>query len=227
MDVGILWAERCREEFVDCDDAITKEVEAVSDKVDNVALVDTAPPSIALSIKFLSFNHLLHGKAHKKEAQLVSTASKMGLVGFITYGTPGIIGILTSSNNSAGVSTTYEDLIDFSKECGQIGKKCAILDATLELGDDGLMTRGQQQQQKSHDKKPKKKGVQNNHQSKGLWPLLVDLLGEDKVSSKQTKEISIQKKGLNSVASCAELKKVLVVEHGIEEILFQRIIGIA
>lgn len=253
MDVGILWAERCREEFVNCtssssstfdpplssthndddadpNDAMTADC---NNGVDALTIVVNDTPSIDISVRFLSYNHLLHGKSHKKESQLVSTASKMGLVGFVTYGTPGIIGILISNSNTnkncAGVTTTLEDVVDFSKKCGQIGKKCTILDVVLELDDDGFNRGQQKQQQQQPRNKSKKNGVQD-HKSQnkgGLKPLLVSLLGEDKITSTKQQGLSIIKKGLNSFMSCSELKTILVNDHGMDEKMFQEIIGIA
>ena len=40
--------------------------------------------------------HLLHGKSHKKESQIVSLASKLGFIGLVVYGTPGVIGLLST-----------------------------------------------------------------------------------------------------------------------------------
>jgi hypothetical protein len=228
MGVCIMWAERCREEFaVDVveNTSSSAAIETVSNEINDLAIMDPLAPIIELAIRFLSYNHLLHGKAHKKEAQIVSAASKMGLVGFVTYGTPGIIGILVSrSNISAGIVTTDADVIDFSKECGLIGKKCAVLDIELNLDADGLKC---EKQSGTVNAKSKKKDVSNKTQLKGLYALLVDLLGEDKVACSKQQEISVKKKGLYSFASCAELKRVLVDNQGMDETTFQRIIGVA
>jgi hypothetical protein len=249
MGVCILWAERCREEFStadiidvqqdgEMDDCNTSLCVDVSEGVNDLTVTDKNPPNIELSIQFLSYNHLLYGKAHKKEAALVSTASKMGLVGFVTYGSPGIIGILVSSSarrsSNLGIATTDADVVDFSKECGKIGKKCTLLsDHTIELNLDGLKKKCKEQSSiggvataKSNNKGQSTKQPQVD----GLYPLLVDLLGEDKVTicSKNQQEMmmSITKKGLYSFSSCAELKKVLVDKHGMDESLFQQIIGV-
>jgi hypothetical protein len=256
MGVCILWAERCREEFstvdiidvqqdAEMDDGNTSPCVDVSNGVNALTIItNNHPPIIELSIQFLSYNHLLYGKAHKKEAALVSTASKMGLVGFVTYGSPGIIGILVSSSSTRsssnnkhsklGITTTDADVVDFSKECGKIGKKCTLLsDHTIELNLDGLKKKCKEQSSiggvataKSNNKGQSTKQPQVD----GLYPLLVDLLGEDKVTicSKNQQEMmmSITKKGLYSFSSCAELKKVLVDKHGMDESLFQQIIGV-
>jgi hypothetical protein len=234
MDVGILWAERCREEFLDvsgpsCDAVINDTEELTSNEVNNMTM-DT---EINISVMFLSYNHLLYGKSHKKEAQLVSTASKMGLVGFVTYGTPGIVGVLVSKNNSAGITSTESDVVDFSKECIQIGKKCTILDVVLELNDGGIDCKQKEQHKALNDQKSRKKGApQNKSQANGLHSFLAHILGEDKVSMSKNNsgvipELLILKKGLNALASCADLKKLLVDGHGMELKLFQQIIGVA
>jgi hypothetical protein len=256
MGVCILWAERCREEFStvdiidvqqdgEMDDGNTSSFcDDISDGVNDLTVTDKNPPNIELSIQFLSYNHLLYGNTHKKEAALVSTASKMGLVGFVTYGSPGIIGILVSSSSTRsssnnkhsnlGITTTDADVVDFSKECGKIGKKCTVLsDYTIELNLDGLKKKCKEQSSVGGvaSAKSNNKGLSTKQpQVDGLYPLLVDLLGEDKVTicSKNQQEMmmSITKKGLYSFSSCAELKKVLVDKHGMDESLFQQIIGV-
>ena len=252
MEVAILWAERCREVIAEATTNNNNNIRTNNQREsDNMSSVDKAfdnltmdtsssSSSMDLSLLFLSYNHLLHGKSHKKEAQIVSTASKLGLVGFVTYGTPGIIGIVTANANnkhsSTGISTTEQDVVDFSKECSQIGKKCTLLDVRLELNQDGFMNETRQVNNVSTKKKQsKQKSNESSNQPlkmKGLHPLLVNLLGEERVVSKSTtssKEaiLSIVKKGLNAFASCADLKKVLVERHGLEEGIFQQIIGVA
>ena len=242
LDVGILWAERCREEFVDVIGPSC--VDAKEDVVETGNLtsgISEQQDEIELSIVFLSYNHLLHGKSHKKEAQVVSAASKMGLIGFVTYGTPGLIGIIVTKNDSStntaiGIISTQQDVVEFSKECSQIGKKCTILDIALDLDDNGLISK--KDAIASSEKASKKKNYEsqnknsNGNQSNGLHPLLVDLLGAERVSlSKQnnnsTQLPSIQKKGLNFFMSCGDLKKVLVEKNGMDEKNFQQIIGVA
>lgn len=185
MDVAIMWAERCRMEFVDVDltvftaaddktrgggdkthgdgrdDLPATTTNATTnnnnDKSNNhhyhsAGTTDTTNiqsqkhplPHRNLCIKFLTFNHLLHGKSHKKESQIVALASKSGLIGLVVYGTPGVIGLLSTchddddSNGGGGggdgnttISTTTEDIIDFTKECNRIGKRATLLDYTL------------------------------------------------------------------------------------------------
>lgn len=248
MDVGILWAERCREEFVDvtlpsCDLHFTKDDLAV-DLARESSAVDLSRESsnngpVELSIMFLSFNHLLHGKSHKTEAQLVSMAHKMGLIGFVTYGTPGLIGVMISKKKDnkgaiVGITTATEhDVIDFSKECSRIGKKGTILDVTLELDEKGLKC--QQAERVMSVKKSlqqNQNAVSRRKQSVGIHNLLVDLLGEDKVANTKQKSslahhVSVVKMGLNSFPSCADLKRVLVDRHDMDEAVFQRIVGVA
>eukprot|EP00956_Cyclotella_meneghiniana_P000376 scaffold436_cov55-Cyclotella_meneghiniana.AAC.4 len=230
MDVGILWAERCREEFVDMANYTTpigKVVEPNLDEFHDMSIHKS--PATELNIKLLYYNHLLFGKSHKKEAQLVTAASKMGFVGFITYGNPGIVGILISRNGSCGITTNERDVVDFSKECSNIGKKCDVLDVTFEINDDGFIW-GPSLQNDSNEKKLKTRtnGLQNKYGSDRLHSLLVDMIGEDKVAgTKRDKNpITITKKGLKLFSSCADLKKMLVDCHGMNEKKFQEIIRV-
>ena len=231
MDVGILWAERCREEFVDVANRTTsagRVVQPVLDEFDDMNIHNT--PTTELCIKLLSYNHLLFGKSHKKEAQLVSVASKMGLVGFISFGTPGIVGILISSNGSCGMTTNERDVVDFTKECSSIGKKCDVLDVMLEINDDGFIWEPSVLNDSSEKKSKKKSnGSQKKYRSNELHALLVDMIGEDKiVCTKHDKSpISVIKKGLKLFSSCSDLKKILVDCYGMNEKKFQEIIGVA
>ncbi|KAL7448474.1 hypothetical protein ACHAWC_000649, partial [Mediolabrus comicus] len=153
MDVAIMWAERCRMEFVDVDLTVFTTAADIDD-TDGAVTTDTTnkqsqqkqPLRRSLCIRFLTFNHLLHGKSHRKESQLVALASKCGLIGLIVYGTPGVIGLLSTLDDDnddddhhnlddgsrvATISTTTEDIIDFTKECNRIGKRATLLDYTL------------------------------------------------------------------------------------------------
>ena len=251
MEVTILWAEQCRMmiEEASSHKIQPNEMKTGSSRLDtalnNLTLVDTTPsPIVDLSVLFLSYNHLLHGKSHKKEAQIVSAASNFDIVGLIVYGTPGIIGIFISNNlnnlnnnnnnnNSIGISTTEEDVIVFIKECNRIGKKCTLLDVRLELNEDGIIKQNEKQQHMKcsvQNKKSKKKGGESSKQppaTEGLYPILVNLLGEERVSNNGSREaVSIVKNGLNAFASCADLKKVIVKIHGLDETIFQQIIGV-
>ena len=62
---------------------------------------------------FVVFNHLLHGKEHKKEASMVKAAPGCGVNGVIYYGTPGIV----------VVEGDPGDVADYVRECRTIGKK--------------------------------------------------------------------------------------------------------
>lgn len=48
-------------------------------------------PTSGTPVSFCVFHHLLEGKSHKKEKELVSEARSSGCNGRIVYGTPGII----------------------------------------------------------------------------------------------------------------------------------------
>jgi len=160
MDVAIMWAERCRQEFLDfgSQSAIESNYQTnTSSRTDEHSSSDHQFEQNQqnsgdysqlgrLCIRFLNYNHLLHGKSHKKEADLVSCAAKMGLLGFVVYGTPGIVGLLVcygsndakKRNGSYGVRTMECDVAEFAKECGRIGKRATLLDFTVELTPDGL-----------------------------------------------------------------------------------------
>jgi hypothetical protein len=67
-------------------------------KVTNVVSSSSSSPSFTFSklqtgtpVSFCLFHHLLEGKSHKKEKELVSEARSIGCDGLIIYGTPGII----------------------------------------------------------------------------------------------------------------------------------------
>ena len=72
-------------------------------------------------IAFIRFNHLLHGKQHKKENQMLSELkdlknSSLKFFGLFFYGKPGVICICSAS-----------DVIQtFAKKCNEIGKKAVI-----------------------------------------------------------------------------------------------------
>ena len=230
MDVAIMWAERCREEFVDVDLAIfadnqnrgngRDDLPTADDKDKNYSTTDEINSIIeqqqqqSLCIRFLTFNHLLHGKAHKKESQIVSLAAKLGLTGLIVYGTPGVIGLLSLREdakggmqqqyqyNGGGISTTAEDIIDFAKECNRIGKRATLLEFELHVDhNDGrllpysLVVEGKKNdggKSKLSNSKKKSKGNNNGNgrsntaDSSSSTPLLSNLLGSDRVSIKST-----------------------------------------
>ncbi|KAL7455331.1 hypothetical protein ACHAWC_006868 [Mediolabrus comicus] len=235
MDVAIMWAERCRMEFVDVDLTVftasagddktrgdgkddlpttttnrtTTTTNENNDKSNNhhyhpAVTTDTTnkqsqqkqPLRRSLCIRFLTFNHLLHGKSHRKESQLVALASKCGLIGLIVYGTPGVIGLLSTldddNNNDnhhnlddgsrvATISTTMEDIIDFTKECNRIGKRATLLDYTLYIiannnEDDGRLVVsssstmngvGQQNKNKNGGMRSTEKSSKTNNKKKG------------------------------------------------------------
>lgn len=72
-------------------------------------------------IAFIRFNHLLNGKQHKKENQMMSELKSLkncseSFFGYYFYGTPGIICICSTS-----------DIIkQFARKCNEIGKKSLI-----------------------------------------------------------------------------------------------------
>jgi len=60
-----------------------------------------------------TFNHLLCGKEHKKEAEMMAEAKAAGLQGLVYYGTPGVI-VLQAQHGDAAT---------YLKACGRVGKK--------------------------------------------------------------------------------------------------------
>lgn len=265
MDMAILWAERCREEFLDVDvatvflttagnDTATSSVNGATvnqNDTTNNCNTDQQQQQQQQSpstIRFLSFNHLLYGKSHKKESQIVSLASKLGLLGFIVYGTPGIIGLVTtvSSNNN---EHEEEDvvLLEFAKDCSnRIGKKATILEFEVMIAPNGGLlssssrdgavvddaaegkrtksnatttTTGEKNKSSSSTKNKKSKSKAGNDNkgnsnsasggSSSSTPLLVNLLGDDRVTITTNDTISKKKSGLRQFDSLAELKEVL------------------
>ncbi len=253
MDMAILWAERCRQEFLDVDLATVLMNSAGNASLDTTTasanggainqnsndattnyITDQQQqqqqqsPSI---IQFLQFNHLLYGKQHKKESQIVSLASKLGLLGFIVYGTPGIIGLVVSNDE--------EDVVlEFAKDCtSRIGKRANVLEFEVQIAPDGgllssdrdgavvdveggrVKSAGAGGKHKSSSKKNKKsksksndnKGNGSSSGSSSSTPMLVNLLGDDRVTIINNSVSTIEKKksGLRHFDSLAELKEVL------------------
>eukprot|EP00984_Skeletonema_dohrnii_P021447 scaffold10716_cov116-Skeletonema_dohrnii-CCMP3373.AAC.2 len=237
MDMAIMWAERCREEFLDVDLSVmpTKAADASSNNNDAAENDNCDDKQQSLSIRFLTFNHLLYGKSHKKESQIVSLAGKSGLVGFIVYGTPGIIGLLMHSGDD-------EDILDFAKECSnRIGKRATVLDFEMKIAHDGGLLSsveydssvvveaaegrrnngGKNKSSSTSSKKSKSKGNDNNKGKSGnnlsitgdssSTPMLENLLGADRVTATNDSLsiIANSKSGLRHFDSLAELKAVL------------------
>jgi len=65
---------------------------------------------------FCTFHHLLEGKSHQKELDMVSAAKRLGMGGFIMYGTPGIVILFKHDRKTA-------DETAFINEAKKIGKK--------------------------------------------------------------------------------------------------------
>eukprot|EP00588_Corethron_pennatum_P018111 CAMPEP_0194306994 /NCGR_PEP_ID=MMETSP0171-20130528/3916_1 /TAXON_ID=218684 /ORGANISM="Corethron pennatum, Strain L29A3" /LENGTH=299 /DNA_ID=CAMNT_0039058863 /DNA_START=8 /DNA_END=907 /DNA_ORIENTATION=+ len=94
-----------------------------------VAATEPEPePEIDGPVEFAccTYHHLLAGKEHQKEKDMVSAAKSMGLVGAILYGTPGIVVI---------EDETGDGVTSFMKESRKIGKKGDVtLSVQLPLG---------------------------------------------------------------------------------------------
>ena len=75
-----------------------------------------------MAVVFSKFHHLLAGKEHHKEKDMVSAAKVLGLQGLILYGTPGIVVV---EDEAEGFATATA----FMKECRKIGKKGDIKDS--------------------------------------------------------------------------------------------------
>ena len=65
---------------------------------------------------FCTFHHLLEGKSHQKELDMVSAAKRLGVGGLIMYGTPGIVILFKHDRKTA-------DETAFINEAKTIGKK--------------------------------------------------------------------------------------------------------
>eukprot|EP01043_Picozoa_sp_COSAG02_P058130 COSAG02_NODE_7183_length_3134_cov_4.238221_4_plen_115_part_00 len=66
---------------------------------------------------FCTFHHLLAGKSHKKEQEVVAAAKSLGHAGLIVYGTPGVV-VLHRAQGA-------DDEREFLNACRKIGKKVA------------------------------------------------------------------------------------------------------
>jgi hypothetical protein len=70
-------------------------------------------PTVERGLYCFSYNHLLCGKEHKKEAEIVDEAKACGLTGLIVYGTPGVILLQCGP----------EEAVEYLKACSKAGKK--------------------------------------------------------------------------------------------------------
>jgi len=97
--------------------------------VDGCTVAATEPePETDRPVEFAccTYHHLLAGKEHQKEKDMVSAAKSIGLVGAILYGTPGIVVI---------EDETGDGVTSFMKESRKIGKKGDVtLSVQLPLG---------------------------------------------------------------------------------------------
>ena len=59
------------------------------------------PPAGGDQLICCSFHHLLAGKSHTKEQQIVAAAKSLGLRGLVIYGTPGIVVLLVQASEVA------------------------------------------------------------------------------------------------------------------------------
>ncbi|KAL7465654.1 hypothetical protein ACHAXS_005964 [Conticribra weissflogii] len=222
MGVAIMWAERCRQEFlefgpqsaVEANNQTNKSLQSAEHSSDHQLEQDQQQSGEfstmgKLCIKFLTYNHLIYGKSHKKEAQLISCAAKMGLSGFVVYGTPGIVGLLVcygfndakESNGSYGVRTLDCDVAAFVKECGRIGKRATLLDLMVELTPNGLH--------------PSCLGVDDNK---------IDTNCTGKEGTKQptqSKRHGFSKKGEKNVSNGQGFKNLNSNQNGIGALLFE------
>jgi hypothetical protein len=76
------------------------------------------PEGPTATVSFCTFHHLLAGKSHEKERDMVRAASGAGLRGLIVYGTPGIVVIEDAPADGEKKAATA-----FMKESRKIGKK--------------------------------------------------------------------------------------------------------
>eukprot|EP01043_Picozoa_sp_COSAG02_P036258 COSAG02_NODE_2644_length_8343_cov_16.256308_6_plen_333_part_00 len=77
------------------------------------------PQGPTATLSFCTFHHLLAGKSHEKERDMVRAASGAGLQGLIVYGTPGIVVIEDAPANGEAKNAATA----FMKESRKIGKK--------------------------------------------------------------------------------------------------------
>ncbi len=79
------------------------------------------PEGPTATVSFCTFHHLLAGKSHEKERDMVRAASGAGLRGLIVYGTPGIPGIVVIED--APADGEKKAATAFMNESRKIGKK--------------------------------------------------------------------------------------------------------
>lgn len=94
------------------------------------------PEGPAAALSFCTFHHLLAGKSHEKEREMVRAASGAGLRGLIVYGTPGIVVI---EDTAAANGEEKKGATAFMKESRKIGKKGDVtfsVDVPLADGED-------------------------------------------------------------------------------------------
>ena len=72
-------------------------------------------PEAGSELIFCTFHHLLAGKSHTKETEMVGEAKSLGLAGLIVYGTPGIV-VLRKAEGG-------DDEREFMTAARKIGKK--------------------------------------------------------------------------------------------------------
>ena len=97
------------------------------------------PDGRAAALSFCTFHHLLAGKSHEKEREMVRVASGEGLRGLIVYGTPGIVVIEDVPVNGE----EKKGATAFMKQSRKIGKKGDVtFSVAVPLADDEDESRG-------------------------------------------------------------------------------------
>ena len=74
---------------------------------------------------FCTFHHLLTGKSHTKEQEVVAAAKSLGHVGLIVYGTPGVVVLHRAQGE--------DDEREFLNASRKIGKKVGETDLSSVL----------------------------------------------------------------------------------------------
>lgn len=85
----------------------------------------------AFELVVIVFHHLLAGKAHTKEMEVLAAAKALGLRGVVVYGTPGIVALLQPADGDSN------DEQEFLVTARKIGKKGDVT-ARFKCGADAL-----------------------------------------------------------------------------------------
>ena len=96
-----------------------------------------SPAAGQVELAFCVFHHLLEGKAHKKEAEIVQAARKQQMVGLVVYGTPGVVVLQTNvaPEHPNRAKMRSKEFMSQASECGKKGEVKLIALAAAGIGE--------------------------------------------------------------------------------------------